>query len=227
MIFVLIVLTGVVSCARDEGAVERPSRVARKVATSPAKNPFAADEGPGEVVSRCVRATLFLERSGASLARAVLNVRNDCSTAAAVLTAPTEVRVRRRTSDRFPEQSSLTRAYVTFYVAPRTVGLSSEMFFGDGGYLVYVPPAYTAVPANGSVAVPIRSADRLLIDTAPGEAVMTVFTSVVPMAVYEPSASPIDLTVDVAAYNKQHKGGRTEPFRLSRRAHEISATLVY
>ncbi|HEX8620193.1 MAG TPA: hypothetical protein VF911_21620 [Thermoanaerobaculia bacterium] len=194
-------------------------------------HPFSSDDGPIEPVSDCVRLELDVRRGGGTFARSTVEVSNDCRHGVAILTTPLELRVRRTDAERFPSQSLFTAAHATFYVAPARVGLSSDMFFGDGGKIVYGRPGYTTAPAGARVSIPILGADRLLIGLPDGETSVALVTAVVPVSVDDRRADPFDLALDVGTMNlraKQRNDAlRLEPFRISRRAQELSATTTF
>ena len=215
-----------VRCTRPEATAGRPSKAVSQVDRP---NPFSLEDGPIEPeISQCVHLTFDVRKTGAAFTHAAIDVRNQCGYPIAILTAPGEIRVRRSTDDRFPDQSLSTAANATFYVARKGVPLSPDMFWGDGGSIVYGLPRYASVPANGTVTVPIEGAERLT-EGEPAIGSMALVTFVTPLSAYEAHVDPFDLALSVDTFNNRQlrTGSKREPFRMSRRVHEISGSVGF
>ncbi|HEY0158622.1 MAG TPA: hypothetical protein VGF28_15165 [Thermoanaerobaculia bacterium] len=198
-----------------------------------ARNPFSSEDGPiVPALTDCVRIVLEFERAGAALRRSVAIVRNECVVPVAILTTPSELRVRKTEDDRFAEQTVSTAAHSTFYVAPASVGLSHDMFFGDGGNLLYGEPRYSVVPARSQRSIPIKGSDRLLASLpGGGDISVALVAMVVAVSPQHHGAEPFDLRVGVDALNRESsrdgRGVDSQPFRLSRLVQQVGASATF
>ncbi|HEX8619709.1 MAG TPA: hypothetical protein VF911_19160 [Thermoanaerobaculia bacterium] len=192
-------------------------------------NPFSSEEGP--IVSAlvdCIHIKLKLERSGSAARPRVVAVRNECRDAVAIPATPTELRVRTTQQQVFPEQTLLTAAQSMCYVAPASVGLSGDMFFGYGRKLVYGEPRYSAVPAGTQRPTAILGANRLFARFPGGEVIVALETMVVPVSSEDRSAEAFNLNLGVDELNRGAKRDIAGlPFRLSRRVQQVTATATF
>jgi len=130
----------------------RPREISEDVTN---ENPFTRTSFE-EASEPCIAIVLARENSSQSISA---RVTNKCDHAAAVLTAPMEVRVRRTGKEEFVYERMSSAAYAIMYVV--SADLTIDAFRGDGlirdgGLPVRRPPAYATVPAKGTLNIPIR-----------------------------------------------------------------------